>query len=230
MRFEDLNWMDVEAYLTQDDRVMLVLGACEQHGYLSLATDMRIPFAIADAVSELAGVPVAPAMPFGISPYFLAFPGTISLRVETLLQVVEDMIHSLYGQGFRGFFFLNGHGGNAPLRLQLAQICNQLPELRIQWYDWWTSEHVGKTAAKHGFKVYHAGAGEAFRFTRTGPLPEGEKEPVDLSGIQSSEEERRALGDGVFGGPYQVSEHAMQEIFDVAVAEAVHMIEAVKKA
>ena len=33
MRIEDLNWMDVEKYLKQDDRLILVIGACEQHGY-----------------------------------------------------------------------------------------------------------------------------------------------------------------------------------------------------
>ena len=115
MRFEDLNWMDVETYLEKDDRVMLVLGACEQHGYLSLATDMKIPFAIADAVSALAEVPVAPAMPFGISPYFLSYPGTITLQVETLLRVVHDMLHSLHHQGFRF----------APLQKQ-PLLCRQL--------------------------------------------------------------------------------------------------------
>ena len=43
MRFEDLNWMDVEEYLEQDDRLMIVVGATEQHAYLSLLTDTKIP-------------------------------------------------------------------------------------------------------------------------------------------------------------------------------------------
>ena len=42
MRLEELNWMDVEAYLKGDDRIMLVIGSCEQHGYLSLLTDIKI--------------------------------------------------------------------------------------------------------------------------------------------------------------------------------------------
>ena len=49
MRSEDLNWMDVENYLKTDDRLMLVTGACEQHGYLSLLTDVKIPMALATA-------------------------------------------------------------------------------------------------------------------------------------------------------------------------------------
>jgi creatinine amidohydrolase len=32
MRFEDLNWMDVEAYLRRDDRVMMILGSTEHTG------------------------------------------------------------------------------------------------------------------------------------------------------------------------------------------------------
>ncbi len=33
MRFDELNWMDIENYLKAEDRIMLVVGACEEHGY-----------------------------------------------------------------------------------------------------------------------------------------------------------------------------------------------------
>ena len=45
MRFQDLNWMDVERYLETDNRIMLITGATEQHAYLSLLTDIRISLA-----------------------------------------------------------------------------------------------------------------------------------------------------------------------------------------
>ena len=67
MRFEDLNWMEMESYLHHDDRVILVTGACEQHAFLSLLTDIKIPLAIADAVSKKKGVVVAPPLNFGCS-------------------------------------------------------------------------------------------------------------------------------------------------------------------
>ena len=91
MRLEELNWMDVEAYLKKDDRIMLVLGACEQHAYLSLLTDVKIPMALADSASQQSGVLVGPPLNFGVSPYFLNYPGTISLRVSTFLDAVEDI-------------------------------------------------------------------------------------------------------------------------------------------
>ena len=88
MRFEDLNWMDLEGYLKNDNRLMLVIGACEQHGYLSMLTDVKIPLAIADAASERTGVPVAPEINLGVSPYFIDYPGTISLRLQTFQNMI----------------------------------------------------------------------------------------------------------------------------------------------
>ena len=82
MRYEELNWMDVEKYLENDDRLILVLGSTEQHGYLSLATDVKIPMAVADVVSQRTGVLVAPPLNYGITPYFVTYAGTISVRAS----------------------------------------------------------------------------------------------------------------------------------------------------
>ena len=101
MRMEELNWFDIEQYLQSDDRLMLVLGSCEQHAYLSLLTDVKIPLALADAASQHSGVLVAPTFNFGSSPYFMGYPGTLSLRTTTLLDVVEDLVRSAYHHGFR---------------------------------------------------------------------------------------------------------------------------------
>src|SRR3990172_10347173 len=87
MRIEDLNWMDVEDYLKREDRLMLILGACEQHAYLSMLTDIKIPLALADAASQQTGVLIAPSLNFGISPYFLDYPGTFSLSVNSMTGV-----------------------------------------------------------------------------------------------------------------------------------------------
>ena len=137
MRFEDLNWFDLEQYLQSDDRLMIVLGSCEQHGYLSLLSDVRIPLALADAASKQTGVPLAPPLNFGASPYFLSYPGTLSLRVATLLDIVEDLVRSAFGQGFHRILVVNGHGGNDPVRARLYEVANQLPLLHIAWYAWW---------------------------------------------------------------------------------------------
>jgi len=224
MRLEDLNWFDVEGYLENNDRLMLVLGACEQHGYLSLLTDSKIPLAFADAASQKTGVLVGPALNFGVSPYFLAYPGTISLRLSTLLDVAEDLVRSLYRGGFHRILILNGHGGNDPVRGRLYELANQLPDLRLAWYTWWESHSVEVIAQQHELKSYHAGWIEAFSFCQVAELPEGGKTPPRVSGLLGADQARQVYGDGVFGGPYQVDPAIMHEIYTAAVEDITHLL------
>src|SRR5690606_36491578 len=74
MRISDMNWMQVEAYLGTDDRCVLPLGSVEQHGYLSLAVDQILAARVAVEAAEPLGVPVFPTLPYGLAPYFAAYP------------------------------------------------------------------------------------------------------------------------------------------------------------
>jgi creatinine amidohydrolase len=224
MRLEDLNWMDVESYLQRDDRLMLVIGSCEQHGYLSLLTDVRIPAALADAASETSGVLVAPSLNFGSSPYFLGYPGTLSLRVNTLLDVVEDLVRSAYRHGFRRILVLNGHGGNDAARARLYELASELNGLRIGWYAWWTSHSVEEVAVQHGLKPAHANWLEAFPFTQVADLPDGQKAPPRVPGLMGADEARRVYGDGSFGGPYQADPVVMDELFAAALQDVLQLL------
>lgn len=225
MRLEELNWMDVETYLKNDDRIMLVTGSCEQHGYLSLLTDIKIPLALADAASQQSGVLVAPPLNFGNSPYFLKYPGTISLRASTFMDVLEDMIRSLYGHGFRRMLVLNGHGGNAAGGTRLVELANALPGLKLGWYEWWRATSVTEVGIRHGLRSYHAGWSENFPFTRVSELPEGEKQPPQFKGVLNAEETRQTYGDGVFGGAYQVDDAIMDEVFSAALKDVLFELE-----
>jgi creatinine amidohydrolase len=224
MRLEDLNWLDVEEYLKQENRLMLVLGATEQHGFLSLLTDVRIPLALADAASQVSGVLVAPALNFGCSPYFLAYPGTFSLRVSTLIALAEDLVRSAYGSGFRQVLVLNGHGGNSPARAQLMEIAASLPEMQMRWYDWWLSHSVEEVALKYNLKPAHANWLEAFPFTIVGELPEAPKTPPYVPGIMSPKTAREVYGDGSFGGPYQANDEVMHELFASALQDILQLL------
>ena len=226
MRLSELNWFDVQSYLETDDRIMVVLGSCEQHAYLSLLTDAKIPLALADAASQQSGVLVAPPLNFGSSPYFLDYPGTISLRIATLQDVVEDLVNSLYGHGFRHILVLNGHGGNDPVRGRLYEIANKFPDLKIRWYAWWQSHSVEVVCQKYELKPAHANWLEAFKFTQVGELPSEAKVPPHIPGLMGAKEARQIYGDGSFGGPYQVDQAIMQEIFSVCVEDIVHILEA----
>jgi creatinine amidohydrolase len=224
MRLEDLNWMDVEQYLQTDDRLMLVLGSCEQHAYLSLLTDVKIPLALADAAAEQTGVLMAPTLNFGCSPYFMGYPGTLSLRVSTLLDVAEDLVRSAYRHGFRRILVLNGHGGNDPARVRLYEVATDLPDLRLAWYAWWTAHSVQEVAQRHEIKPAHANWLEAFPFTQVGELPVEPKVPPSIPGLTGADEARQAYGDGSFGGPYQADLIIMDELFAAAFQDVLTLL------
>ncbi len=225
MRIEDLSWMDVEKYLQQEDRLMMVIGASEQHGYLSLLTDIKIPLALADSASQATGVLVAPPLNFGVSPYFLAYPGTLSFRVSTLIAAVEDIVRSAYKHGFKRILVINGHGGNIPARNHLHEVNNDLPDLKLNWYDWWLSHSVEAVATQHNIKPRHANWLEAFPFTIVGDIPEGDKTPPEVpSTIMEAATVREVYGDGSFGGPYRASDDIMHEIFAAALKELLQLL------
>ena len=225
MRIAELNWMDVEKYLEKDDRIILILGACEQHGYLSLQTDTRIPLALADVAAKKTGVLIAPEVNIGVSPYFLTYPGTISLRTETLLAIVEDMVRSLYGVGFRKMLVLNGHMGNQSASNKLVELANQLPGLQTAFYSWWMSHSVEEIGRKHGLLLEHANWMEAFPFNRVAELPDGEKVPVHVIGLLNAEETRIKYGDGVFGGNYYAKPNVMDELFNACVMDVLDLLD-----
>ncbi len=173
MLLEDLNWMDVEDYLKQDDRIILVTGACEQHGYLSLLADVKAPMAIAAMVAARENVLVAPPINFGVSPYFAAYPGTISLSAETFLRLMREVIECLRAQGFKRILIVNGHGGNK-IGEVLIEIANARPGLKLE--------------------PGHANRMENFRFTRVAETPDGVKPRVTLPAVADAAATDRMAG------------------------------------
>src|SRR5712691_12423596 len=96
VRVRDLNWMQLEAYLRGDDRIVLPVGSTEQHAYLSLETDNILAERASVEAAEPLGVPVLPVLPFGLTG-FTAYPGSPTLLESTLVSVLSDIVDSLVG-------------------------------------------------------------------------------------------------------------------------------------
>lgn len=217
MRFEDLCWLDVDEYLHADNRVILVLGSTEQHAYLSLLTGMLVPDALAQAVAERAGALVAPSLNFGVSGPFTDFPGTLGLSRVTFDAVVSELVESLLHQGFRRLLIINGNRGNRlPQRVRDLEMDGYI---RLAWFDWWCGSAVAQVEAAHGLQMDHGNWGENFAFTRVRECPEGEKPPVNLDAVDA-QGLRERLGDGSYGGPYQVPAEVQQALLTALVDEA----------
>jgi len=119
---------------------------------------------------------------------------------------------------------LNGHGGNDGARGRLYELANQLPGLHLSWYAWWQSHSVEAVARAHELKPSHASWLEVFPFTRVADLPDGDKTPPRVPGLMAANQARQVYGDGVFGGPYQVDEAIMDEIFAAALGDVVQLL------
>lgn len=106
----ELTWEEVAAYLRERDTVLIPFGTTEQHGPAGpLGLDSYVAMALAEDAAKKAGVLAAPPVWYGDSSHHLDFPGTISLRTETLMLVVADMVRSLARHGFRHVLLINGH-------------------------------------------------------------------------------------------------------------------------
>jgi len=115
MRFEELTSPEV-AKLDRDRTILILpLGSVEQHGnHMPLGTDTELAHAVALAAAERSSGSVAVLPPpwYGFSAHHMRFPGSITLKAQTLMAVAEDIVGSLVGHGFRRILIVNGHGGN----------------------------------------------------------------------------------------------------------------------
>ena len=229
MRIADRNWMQIEAQLTRDDRCVLPLGSVEQHAYLSLCVDMILSEKVAVDAAEPLGIPVYPAQPFGITPYFSDFPGTISLRMSTYIALVDDILESLYRSGFRRILLVNGHGGNSPIQGFLSEWMSRRRDARVRLHDWWKSPRTWACVQAIDPAASHASWMENFPWTRVpGVTPPKEAKPrVDLErmAMANPAEVREIVGDGNFHGRYERSDNEVLALWQVAVKETRDVID-----
>ncbi len=126
-------WQEVESYLQQSQGIIFPIGSTEQHGPTGLiGTDAITAEAIARGVGEATQAIVGPTINVGMALHHTAFPGSISLRPSTMIQLIRDYITCLAKAGFTKFYFINGHGGNiATLKAAFSETYAYLEDLRL---------------------------------------------------------------------------------------------------
>lgn len=230
MRIAEMNWMMVEEYLTRDDRCVLPLGSTEQHAYLSLSVDSILAERLALEAAEPLGVPVFPVLAYGITPYFRAFPGTITLRVQTYFSILRDILDGMAEHGFKRILIVNGHGGNAPAQGLIGEWTAAYPEVRIKFHNWWNAPKVWAQVQVIDPVASHASWMENFPWTRLPniELPLEQKPMSDLDLIRQLDPKslRAYLKDGNFGGRYQRDDEEMMKVWRIGVEETRELLDA----
>jgi creatinine amidohydrolase len=223
VRIGDMNWMQVEEYLRRDDRAVLPLGSTEQHSHLRLTVDCILPERVAADAAEPLGIPVFPVVPYGVTPYFRAYPGSISLRVETHLRVVRDILDGMAHSGFRRILIVNGHGGNSAVQPFVQEWASEHADCRVLFHNWWNAPLTWAKVQAIDPVASHASWMENFPWTRLPgiQLPATPRPMVDLAQVRALDPValRRYLGDGNYGGLYQRSDDDMIALWQVAVDE-----------
>jgi creatinine amidohydrolase len=113
----DLCYPDIQEYLKTKDLILIPMASTEQHGpHLPLKTDTVTAEEVARRVAQQIQVLYTPCIWMGYSPQHLHEPGkgrgTITIRAETLLNLIYDVARSLIHHGFNRLIFVNGHGSN----------------------------------------------------------------------------------------------------------------------
>ncbi len=118
-------WPQVRAYFESHDTVLMGVGSIECHGrHNPLGTDTMAPDHLMRLVDErIPEVLIAPTQPYGATDDLMGYPGTISLGVQGLVDVMSAITGQLYDYGARRFVFVNGHGGNVK---SLSTVCMDL--------------------------------------------------------------------------------------------------------
>jgi creatinine amidohydrolase len=115
----ECTWEDIAQAAREDYIVILPAGAIEQHGpMLPVDVDARLAERNALEGAQYArdrynlNVIVLPLLAYGQSCHHMKFPGTISLRFETYIAALYDVMRTVVDWGFRSIVIANGNGGN----------------------------------------------------------------------------------------------------------------------
>lgn len=125
---QENKWEDVEAYLTKKKTIIVPFGSVEQHAkHLPLGTDSFVAIKVAEEAGKRTNTLVTPPNWVGWAPHHMAFPGTITLRPETLTALAMDICQSLIYHGFEKIIIINGHreANLPPLKIAATKLRNQ---------------------------------------------------------------------------------------------------------
>lgn len=126
---DELSTKEVEAAVKKGVAIILPVGSVEEHGdHLPLCTDSVQPEYVALEVAKRTRCLLAPPLRYGLCNTTRNFPGTISLKFDTLYAIIRDILTELIRNGFSQIIVLSGHAGQfqmSALKLAATDVTRQ---------------------------------------------------------------------------------------------------------
>lgn len=130
-----MNWQEIEEAGKKKLPVLFPIGVIEEHGpHISLGSDIFWSYALCRMVKtkiESLGKEcvIAPPYYWGVNHCTGGFPGSFSLKPETMKQVLFEIFENLSNFGFEEVYCFNYHGDDA----HIHAIVEAIQEARLAW-------------------------------------------------------------------------------------------------
>lgn len=192
------------------------VGAIEQHGpHLPVSTDSDLVTVVAENVGSQYNFLVTPTITTGVSfehaPFF-----NISIKATTLNLVLEDICNSLYSNGIKCVFVINGHYGNKKALEEFAKNRqSNKPIVRVFSYWEFTErrfDHAGFMETSLMLAVSdNVTMSKAQKGLDTSSMTDEEISNIKKVSVESFP---KATGNGVWGDPRQATADAGKKILN----------------
>ncbi len=129
---DELSWIEVAAHVARDPRLIIPVGALEQHGpHLPLGSNVLISRRLAGDLSEEFRVLRAPTFHYGVNvPTDRGFAGTASLGKKVLHRALNELLACWEEHGFREFILITAHRHEPHLEA-LAGLITDAARVRV---------------------------------------------------------------------------------------------------
>ncbi len=154
-----MSYKEIAAIPKERSVLLLPIGCVEQHGPAGFtgADTILAEYVCRHTAEALEHVYVAPPLWFGYTPY-TAFPGTVTLRLETLRAVVHDVVGGYVSHGFRHLVIVNNHGPNEAAIEPVAREMQRRHGVVLSLlYPWQLAYHVARDITPDPDQVYGHG-------------------------------------------------------------------------
>jgi len=232
MIIEDITMTEFEEGLKKTRCVLIPFGSTEEHGvHLPLSTDTIQAYEVAKAASCRIPLFVCPPIHYGCCRSTSCHPGTISIRTETLKNLMKDIVRSLWENGLKCFIILTGHaGGTHKMALLDAgeELIKEFDDIKVgvlSEYD------LAYSKGKELIETYgdsHAGEIETSRILFLRPhLVKGCGEPETPTfpnGI-IVRDKRKYWRNGIWGNPKKATVEKGERLHDLVISNLVSFIQ-----